>query len=222
MLSGANSRHTKSKDTQGRIAMQPDIGSLRHDRYMDAAAHLPSSERQWKQQLTLPKYSGGLISTLFSSPEIVQGTMFSPKKMCCKTSIVNTLFRDYFPDTNLIELPTLDLGNNDFPSDYYINVTSQEPCLPILSDDGFIESYPEATNEWLKAVAELQSDTFADELQKTTFACGGYMIRDEVKSSLSIIILNTVIWTLGWKQLSPEPFDPSKYSRRSYNLLYCE
>lgn len=123
-------------------------------------------------------------------------------------NIVNKLFRDNFPDTNLIELPTLDLGNNDFSSNYYMNVTSHEPCLPTMSadDDGSIESYPKATNEWLKAVAELQSDTFVNELEKTTFACGGYMIR-ELKPSLSIIILNTVIWSSNWKKFSPEPVD---------------
>jgi hypothetical protein len=126
-------------------------------------------------------------------------------------NIVNKLFRDNFPDTNLIELPTLDLGNNDFSSNYYMNVTSHEPCLPTMSadDDGSIESYPKATNEWLKAVAELQSDTFVNELEKTTFACGGYMIR-ELKPSLSIIILNTVIWTSIWKKFSPEPVDSSE------------
>jgi len=118
--------------------------------------------------------------------------------------IVNKLIRDSFPDTQLVELPTLDLGNNDFQSDYYLNVTSSKPCLPTLSSDGSIVNYPESTNEWLKVVAEQQSDTFVDELEKSTFACGGYMIR-ELNPSLSIIILNTVVWTLSWQKLAPEP-----------------
>ncbi|KAL7547445.1 hypothetical protein ACHAWF_010742 [Thalassiosira exigua] len=112
---------------------------------------------------------------------------------------VQKLFREYFPGTPLVKLPTLDLGNNDFPSDYYINVTSHEPCLPTVSDGS--ETLPAATNEWLKLVAEQQSDSFVSELQKATFACGGYM-NHVVNENLSIIVLNTVVWDL-WHEPVP-------------------
>ena len=94
---------------------------------------------------------------------------------------------------------TLDLGNNDFSSDYYINVTSHEACLPTLADgSGAVVSinrasfgednqtivYPVATNEWLQTVAEQQSHMFVDELEKTTFACGGYLnVRNHSRSN---------------------------------------
>lgn len=125
--------------------------------------------------------------------------------------IVNQLFRNNFPNTTLVNLPTLDLGNNDFYPDYYVNVTSHKPCLPTVSENGSVVSYPEATNEWLKIIAEQQSDTFVDELEKATFSCGGYLIR-ELSPSLSIIVLNTVIWTLGYKSASPQPSDPEDMS----------
>ncbi|KAL7528102.1 hypothetical protein ACHAWF_002437 [Thalassiosira exigua] len=87
----------------------------------------------------------------------------------------------------------MDLGNNDFSSNYYVNVTSHEPCLPTVF--GGSETLPAATNEWLKQVAEQQSDSFASELQKATFACGGYM-NHVVNENLGVIVLNTVVWNL--------------------------
>ena len=114
---------------------------------------------------------------------------------------VQGLFKEYFPNTELIELPTLDLGNNDFKSDYYLNVTSHEPCLSTGS--GSTLSPPVATNEWLQTVAEAQSDIFATDLEKATFACGGYLNR-EVNPGLNVIILNTIIWSLDHK---PTPSD---------------
>jgi len=108
---------------------------------------------------------------------------------------VEDLFRVYFPDTPVIELPALNLGNNDFVSDYYLNVSSYKPCLAAYNDEGGIESLPKPTNEWLEVVAEQQSDTFASELEKATFACGGYLNR-AISDKLHIIVLNTVVWSL--------------------------
>jgi len=105
---------------------------------------------------------------------------------------VNDLFAQYYPDTPVVRLPTLDLGNNDFPGDYQINVTSHEPCLPTFESDGDSGAIvsterasfgaqnqtlvlPVPTNEWLQTVAEQQSYKFVDELEKATFACGGYL-----------------------------------------------
>ena len=82
------------------------------------------------------------------------------------------------------------LGNNDVRSDYYLNVTSHEPCLP--GEDG---SLPIATNEWLESVADQQSDMFASELEKATFSCGGYLNR-AISDKLHIITINTIVWSL--------------------------
>ena len=103
---------------------------------------------------------------------------------------VQGLFQEYFPDVTVIELPALDLGNNDVRSDYYLNVTSHEPCLP--GEDG---SLPIATNEWLESVADQQSDMFASELEKATFSCGGYLNR-AISDKLHIITLNTIVLSL--------------------------
>ena len=103
---------------------------------------------------------------------------------------VQGLFEKYFPDTQIVELPAMDLGNNDLMGDYYLNVTSHEPCLP--GDDG---SLPVATNKWLQVVAEQQSYSFTTDLEKATFACGGYLNR-KVNEDLHIIVLNTIIWCL--------------------------
>ena len=88
---------------------------------------------------------------------------------------VEDLFRVYFPNTQVVELPALNLGNNDFVSDYYLNVSSYEPCLATYNDEGGIESLPVPTNEWLEVVAEQQNDTFSSELEKATFACGVFV-----------------------------------------------
>lgn len=103
---------------------------------------------------------------------------------------VQGLFQEYFPNVTVIELPALDLGNNDVRSDYYLNVTSHEPCLP--GEDG---SLPIATNEWLESVADQQSDMFASELEKATFSCGGYLNR-AISDKLHIITLNTIVLSL--------------------------
>mmetsp|Transcript_32464 Transcript_32464/g.58686 ORF Transcript_32464/g.58686 Transcript_32464/m.58686 type:complete len:501 (-) Transcript_32464:272-1774(-) len=121
--------------------------------------------------------------------------------------IVNNLFRTYFPDTPVVKLPTLDLGNNDLTSDYYLNITTHEPCLPTNNADGTTE-LPPTTNKWLGTVAEEQSHVFVNELEKATFACGGYMNR-ELPEGLDIIILKTIIWSISHEH-EPVPTDDER------------
>ena len=71
---------------------------------------------------------------------------------------VQSLFVEYFPNKTVVESPALDLGNNDFSSNYYLNVTSQVPCLPSKDDTPKnTVLMPVATNEFLEEVAEQQS-----------------------------------------------------------------
>ena len=61
-----------------------------------------------------------------------------------------------FGDVPVLELPPLDLGNNDQLEDYALDVTSYEPCLIDESGD-----LPPATNEWLTYLSSLATYTFA-------------------------------------------------------------
>ncbi|KAL7550574.1 hypothetical protein ACHAWF_013789 [Thalassiosira exigua] len=123
--------------------------------------------------------------------------------------VVTDVFEEYFPDTPLVKMPALDLGNHDLERKYALDVTSHEPCLP--SNSGGVETLPVATNEWLQHLSEQQSDLFVDELEKATFACGGYMNR-AINEELNIISLNTVVWSYRHKphpkstKLRADPF----------------
>lgn len=95
-----------------------------------------------------------------------------------------------FTDVPLVQLPAPDLGNNDLPGDYDLNVTSFDPCFP--QDDGQL---PNSTNPWLQATATKYRKLFVDDMEAAVFACGGYLNRQALPN-LSIISLNTVVFSL--------------------------
>jgi len=120
---------------------------------------------------------------------------------------VQDLFARYFPNVPVVQLPALDLGNNDLSGgDYVLNVTSHEPCLATTTttttdkSDGNT-SLPRATNEWLELLSVRQSRAFATDLERATFACGGYLNRrisdgdgDENNGGgLHVLVLNTIV-----------------------------
>ena len=101
-----------------------------------------------------------------------------------------------FPDVPVIELPSLDLGNNDFLGDYKLNVTSYLPCLITEDDDDDdAPALPNATNQWLIDVADRFQNLFVDDEESSVFACGGYFNR-RLREGLRLISLNTVVWCL--------------------------
>jgi len=102
-----------------------------------------------------------------------------------------------FGDVPVLELPPLDLGNNDQLDDYALDVTSYEPCL--IDDSGDL---PPATNEWLTYVSSLATYTFANDAEKAVFACGGYIAREIVPNELIVVVLNTIIYS---KKLDSDP-----------------
>ena len=119
----------------------------------------------------------------------------------------------------IVQLPSLALGNNDMPNgDYVLDVTSYEPCLvQVDEDDGDGElQLPVATNAWLKQASEIIPWAFANDVERSTFACGGYVEREialplsssttgstkEQQQKLRIIVLNTVVYS---KKLVSDP-----------------
>lgn len=96
--------------------------------------------------------------------------------------------KDHFPDVPLYQLPTIDLGNNDWSPHDVVNVTSYEPC--IVGQNG---QPPIATNKYLQEAAENNEEIFADKMEESVFACGGYT-RREVVNGLIVVSLNTMIW----------------------------
>ena len=105
------------------------------------------------------------------------------------------LFEKNFPDVPVVQLPAPDLGNNDLPGHYELEVTSSDPCFP--QADG---SPPPATNQFLIDMATWNKNLFVDEMEEGVFACGGYVNR-QVLPNLNIISLNTVLYSL---YLAPE------------------
>jgi len=123
--------------------------------------------------------------------------------------IVYKSFVTRFPSVPLVELPSLDLGNNDFLGDYQLHVTSFEPCLVVTNEgdndegeaaaeDELVATLPKATNDWLIEVADKFRYVFVDDTEHAVFACGGYMNR-RIQNKLRIISLNTVVWSLSHK-----------------------
>lgn len=116
-------------------------------------------------------------------------------------NFTNALFELYYPNVPIVRLPVPDLGNNDFPGDYALNVTSTTPCLPDETGQP-----PPATNAFLQRMAELNRAIFATPMEAAIFACGGYVNR-RVLNGLSIISLNTVLWSL---RLTPPLSQPTE------------
>jgi sphingomyelin phosphodiesterase acid-like 3 len=88
--------------------------------------------------------------------------------------------------TNLSALPSpaiTPLGNNDFIPDYYFNISATAPP-PLLSS----------------IARDLASVGMLDADENTTFASKGYFARRYPTLSLTILVLNTLIWSL---DLSP-------------------
>jgi len=135
----------------------------------------------------------------------------TPEAVLENIATVQNLFKEYFPNTTVVQLPTLDLGNNDFTSDYYLKITSHKACLPTvtsldLSRKTSVE-LPKSTNEWLETVAKQQKSMFATELEYATFACGGYL-NHAVSDKLHIIVMNTIVWDLSHKPDDGDQDDP--------------
>ncbi|KAL7538537.1 hypothetical protein ACHAWF_006118 [Thalassiosira exigua] len=122
----------------------------------------------------------------------------SPEDTLEDIRAVNEIFEEVLSQrgTPLVKLPALPfaVGNNDLGGHYFLNVTSDEPCLPSLAEDGSM-ILPAVTNQWLADMADRQGDAFATELEESTYACGGYLSR-RVDDRLDVISLNTAVWVL--------------------------
>ena len=79
------------------------------------------------------------------------------------------------------------LGNNDYIPDYFFNLSA--PTHPLLAN---------MTNV-------LQNHSLLDESEATTFSRCAFYYRELRNSSLSILSLNTLVWTVS---LSPDPVPP--------------
>jgi len=108
-------------------------------------------------------------------------------------TLVESLLRQYFPNQTVLTLPPMDLGNNDFESDYRLDITSLEPCFVETADDG-TEILPNATNSWLSDLAITFRSQFISESEAAIFACGGYLSR-EINNGLDVIVLNSLLWS---------------------------
>jgi len=116
---------------------------------------------------------------------------------------VQQTIRLYYPNVPIVQLPALDLGNNDLDGDYYLNITSYEPCF--VSSDG--SALPQPTNAWLEQISIQQADTFVSQEEQATFACGGYLNR-KVRDDLYVMVLNTVVWSV-----EHEPVASGRYAQ---------
>jgi sphingomyelin phosphodiesterase acid-like 3 len=103
------------------------------------------------------------------------------------TYLYNTT-KAHFPDTPVLQLPTIVLGNNDWYPHDTVNITSYEACV-----EGTNGEPPVATNEHLQNAAKDNEEIFADKMEEAIFACGGYTRREVVKD-LVVLSLNTMIW----------------------------
>jgi hypothetical protein len=110
--------------------------------------------------------------------------------------------QQHFPKVPILELPMLDLGNNDFEDDYFLPVSSDVACL-----QGADGSLPPSSNAWLSSIALRNAQSFASELEAATFSCGGYY-RREVQPGLHVIILNTVVWSIFHHPILDDKIDP--------------
>jgi hypothetical protein len=144
--------------------------------------------------------------------------------------VLSQLLPLYFPNVTLLALPPLDLGNNDYESDYRLDITSLQPCLvqnystttaadaagssSSYADNAITSILPNATNSWLSSIAQTFQSTFVSQEEEAVFACGGYLSR-EVIPGLHIIVLNTLLWSdalisnhYDKNTLSQDGFDP--------------
>lgn len=154
--------------------------------------------------------------------------------------VLSQLLPLYFPNVTLLALPPLDLGNNDYESDYRLDITSLQPCLiqnysptsatggssSSNANDTIISLLPNATNSWLSSIAQTFQSSFVSQEEEAVFACGGYLSR-EVTPGLHIIVLNTLLWSdalisnhYDKATLSQDGFDPfGQHQWLQYELL---
>ena len=118
--------------------------------------------------------------------------------------IYDSLRETFGDEVEVVQLPPLDLGNNDLPNgDYDMGNITFDPCYIQDNDDGGDPILPPATNEWLQTLAyDILRETFVNEQEQAVFACGGYLERNINKGNIRLIVLNTVVFS---KKLESNP-----------------